>query len=286
MGRIDRLGSPNKKVFGINFWPSNNINTYLNLQGRIEKRMAAMKIVGAEVHLDFSDTFREIAENETLEQRQKARMLEQMQTSWEDIETGEQSFGFDVLSLENYRQELLDELRKNEQFYKSMPNGIYTGFKALAENCPVKGIIALLGYPSKANKTKTFEYKGYELVYINENGREILLNQKEVLNALAVHKDCPRDNEGLRLIDQGDSERAELYAKALKQWIKTQAAVEELQSDGTVKQKMGPAELDLLNKLKAGSRSDVEKLKNEGSIAQRYNVDNFDLITWFIVDKK
>ena len=43
MGRIDRLGSPNQKIYGINFWPSNNINNYLELQGSIEQRMAAMK---------------------------------------------------------------------------------------------------------------------------------------------------------------------------------------------------------------------------------------------------
>ena len=81
MGRIDRLGSPNTKIFGINFWPSNNINSYLNLQGRIEQRMAAMKLAGSEVHLDFSDTFKEMAKDENLEQKQKARMLEQMQSS-------------------------------------------------------------------------------------------------------------------------------------------------------------------------------------------------------------
>lgn len=66
MGRIDRLGSPNSKIFGINFWPSNNINSYLDLQGRIEQRMAAMQLAGSEVHLDFSDTFKEMAEDENL----------------------------------------------------------------------------------------------------------------------------------------------------------------------------------------------------------------------------
>ncbi|MCK5535500.1 MAG: DEAD/DEAH box helicase family protein, partial [Bacteroidales bacterium] len=71
MGRIDRLGSPNTKIFGINFWPSNNINSYLNLQGRIEQRMAAMQLAGSEVHLDFSDTFKEMATDEKLENRQK-----------------------------------------------------------------------------------------------------------------------------------------------------------------------------------------------------------------------
>ena len=64
MGRIDRLGSPNKKIFGINFWPSNNINTYLNLQGRIEQRMAAMKLAGAEVDHQFSETFQEMVHDE------------------------------------------------------------------------------------------------------------------------------------------------------------------------------------------------------------------------------
>ncbi|MCK5345318.1 MAG: ATP-dependent helicase, partial [Candidatus Heimdallarchaeota archaeon] len=69
MGRIDRIGSPNKKIFGINFWPSNNINTYLNLQGRIEQRMAAMKLAGAEVDHRFSETFAEIIHDESLDQK-------------------------------------------------------------------------------------------------------------------------------------------------------------------------------------------------------------------------
>ncbi|MBK7958749.1 MAG: hypothetical protein IPK03_11975 [Bacteroidetes bacterium] len=51
-----------------------------------------MKLAGSEVHLDFSDTFKEMAEDENLEQKQKARMLEQMQSSWDEIDT--QIIGF------------------------------------------------------------------------------------------------------------------------------------------------------------------------------------------------
>jgi ERCC4-related helicase len=155
MGRIDRLGSPNEIIFGVNFWPSNNINAYLNLQGRIEKRMASMTLAGSEVHLDFSDSFKEMAEDENLELKQKARMLQQMESSWDEIDT-EKSLGFDDFSLETFRQELMDELRKNEQFYKELPNGIYTGFKANMEVCPKDGLIALLGYPSKPPKAVKF----------------------------------------------------------------------------------------------------------------------------------
>lgn len=280
MGRIDRLGSPNTKIFGINFWPSNNINSYLNLQGRIEKRMAQMKLAGSEVHLDFSDTFKEMAEDDNLEQKQKAKMLMQMESSWDEIET-EKSLGFDDFSLETFRQELLEELKKNEQFYKSLPNGIYTGFKAIQEVCPQEGMIALLGYPSKPSKSKNFEYKGYELFYIDHSGKSIFLNQKEVLDALAKHKEEIRFVP--KAIDQGDPKSIEHLSSALSTWLKSQATEEEVQEDGTVKQKMGKASLDMLNKLKLGSKTTIQKLKEEGSASQKFNKDNFDLITWFIV---
>jgi len=283
MGRIDRLGSPNTKIFGINFWPSNNINSYLNLQGRIEQRMAAMKLAGSEVHLDFSDTFKEMAEDENLEQKQKAKMLEQMQSSWEEIDA-EKSLGFDDFSFETFRQELLEELKKNEQFYKSLPNGIYTGFKAIQEVCPQEGMIALLGYPSKPTKLANFEYKGYELIYIDHSGKSVFLNHKEVLDALAKHKEEIRYVP--KAIDQGEPKSIEHLSAALSAWLKSQATEEEVQEDGTVKQKMGKASLDMLNKLKSGSKTTIQKLKEEGSASQKFNKDNFDLITWFIISNK
>ena len=285
MGRIDRLGSPNAKIFGINFWPSDNINSYLNLQGRIEQRMAAMKLAGSEVHLDFSETFKEMAEDENLEQKQKARMLEQMQSSWEEIDT-EKSLGFDDFSLETFRQELLEELRKDEAFYKAMPKGIYTGFKAIEEICPKEGMIALLGYPSKTSKAykeNNAKYKGYELIYIDHLGKSVFLNQREVLSALAKHKNETRFVP--KAIDQGEPKSIEHLSVALCTWLKNQSVTEEIQEDGTVKQTMGNATLDMLNKLKTGGKSIIEQLKDEGTPSQKFNKDNFDLITWFIISK-
>lgn len=280
MGRIDRLGSPNEKIFGINFWPSDNINTYLNLQGRIEQRMAAMKLAGSEVHLDFSDTFKEMAEDENLEKKQKARMLEQMQSSWDEIES-EKSLGFDDFSLETFRQELLEEWSNNKSFYQSLPNGIYTGFKAILNICPKEGMIALLGYPSKPSRENHFEYKGYELIYIDHSGKPVFLNQKEVLDALAKHKEETRFVP--RSIDQGEPKSIEHLSAALLAWLKSQTIEEVVEEDGTVKQKMGKAPLDILNKLKAGNKAAIKKLKDEGTASQKFSKDNFDLITWFII---
>lgn len=128
MGRIDRLGSPNQQIFGINFWPSDNINSYLNLQGRIEQRMATMKLAGAEVDHQFSDSFAKMVHDEEFDQKMNDLMMQQMQVTWDDIEVSDQGLGFDSLSLERYRQDLLAEFNRDKDKYRQMPKGVYTGF--------------------------------------------------------------------------------------------------------------------------------------------------------------
>ncbi len=281
MGRIDRLGSPNDKIFGINFWPSNNINSYLDLQGRIEQRMAAMKLAGAEVHLDFSDSFKEMAEDEDLENRLKARMMEQMQTSWDDIEVSDQGLGFDDLSLERYRQDLLDEFNKDKDKYQRMPKGVYSGFKADSTICAEDGIIALLGYPNRPEKSKTHEYKVFDLIYINNEGKMVLLNQKEVLDAITLHKD--RNRFVPDAIDRGDKDDIQRLVESLKSFLDNQAAEVTEQEDGSMKKVMGTEAKDVLAKLRRGEKSAIERVKQNVKVDEKYQLQNFDLITWFLV---
>ena len=265
VGRIDRLGSPNEKIFGVNFWPSNNINTYLNLQGRIERRMAQMRLAGAEVHPEFSETFKQMAEDESLERKQKERMLRQMEISWDDIEVNESGLSFDNLSLETYRQNLLEELKKAQKVYTEMPNAVYTGFKANPAILREKGIIALLGYPAKAPKSENHKYKSYDLIYINYSGESVLLNQKEVIDALTLHKDEKRYVP--QSVDQGEEHTIKELSSALNSWLKKQTENEEIQEDGTIKTYIGDAGLDIINKLQSGdSRQVLANLKTEGNI--------------------
>ncbi len=117
------------------------------------------------VKFEFSETFKEIAFDEKLEQKQKARMLELMQTTWDDIEINEQGLGFDDLSLERYRQDLLYELEEYKKRCREMPKGVYTGFKADKRIYPEPGIIALLGYPARPAKIEGHSYMSYHLIY-------------------------------------------------------------------------------------------------------------------------
>lgn len=280
LGRIDRLGSPNSKIFGTNFWPSNNINSYLNLQGRIEQRMAAMKLAGAEVDAQFSETFQEMIHDESLDQRMKNRMMEQMQVTFDDLD-GEDTFGFDDLSLERYRQDLLEEFNKDKTKYLKMPKGVYTGFKADKEICAENGLIALLGYPAKPAKTLNHEYKVFDLIYINKQGKLVLLNQKDVLDALTHHKE--KDRFVPNAIDKGEDAAIQELVNAMKAWLDGQAIEEQLQEDGTTKKVMGSEAKDLLSKLRKGDKKSLERIKENKTVQEKFQLDNFDLITWFLV---
>ena len=280
LGRIDRLGSPNKKIFGINFWPSNNINSYLNLQGRIEQRMAAMKLAGAEVDEKFSETFQEMIHDESLDQRMKNRMMEQMQVTFNDLD-GNDTFGFDDLSLERYRQDLLEEFNKDKAKYLRMPKGVYTGFKADTSVCAENGLIALLGYPARPAKSPQHEYKVFDLIYINKQGKLVLLNQKDVLDALTHHKD--KDRFVPDEIDKGDDAAIHELVSAIKSWLDSQASEEQVQEDGTTKKVMGTEAKDLLSKLRKGDKNALSRVKQNVKVDEKFQLDNFDLITWFLV---
>jgi SNF2 family DNA or RNA helicase len=46
-GRIDRLGSTNNQIQLVNFWPTDDLNKYINLKGRVEARMAMVDLAAA-----------------------------------------------------------------------------------------------------------------------------------------------------------------------------------------------------------------------------------------------
>jgi hypothetical protein len=244
--------------------------------------MTMMKLAGSEVHLEFSDSFKEMASDDDFEDKLNKKMLLQMQTSWDEIEKNDAGLGFDNLSLEDFRQDLLEEFQKDEKYYKKMPKGVYTGFKANQSVCPETGIIALLGYPSKPPKVLNHEYQIYDLIYINKNGEQVLLNQKEVLDALSGHKGEPRFVP--EKIERGEGPQIKELVDALRNWIDSQSSEEDIQEDGSIKKRAGAETKDILAKLKTGDSSAVERIKKDTSVNDKYKLQNFDLITWFLVN--
>ena len=281
MGRIDRLGSPNEQIFGINFWPSDNINSYLNLQGRIEQRMAAMKLAGSEVDHQFSDSFAKMAHDEDFDRKMNDRMMEQMLITWDDIEVSDQGLGFDSLSLERYRQDLLAEFNRDKDKYRQMPKGVYSGFLGDVATGDRNGIVALLGYPAKPSKKLDHEYQVFDLIYIDKSGKLVLNNQKEVLDFLTVNKDKERFVPDA--VDRGEQVAIAELVTALKSWLNSQAVQTEVMEDGTEKKTMGNAPRDLLGMLKKGDKMALGTIKQNVKIDEKFQSDNFDLVAWSLV---
>ncbi len=281
MGRIDRLGSPNEQIFGINFWPSDNINSYLNLQGRIEQRMAAMKLAGSEVDHQFSDSFAKMAHDEDFDRKMNDRMMEQMLITWDDIEVSDQGLGFDNLSLERYRQDLLAEFNRDKNKYRQMPKGVYSGFVGDVATGDRNGIVALLGYPAKPSKKLDHQYEVFDLIYIDKSGKLVLNNQKEVLDFLTINKDQERFVPDA--VNRGEQGALTELVNALKSWLSSQAVQTEVMDDGTEKKTMGNAPRELLGMLKKGDKMALGTVKQNVKIDEKFQSDNFDLVAWSLI---
>lgn len=64
----------------------------------------------------------------------------------------------------------------------------------------------------------------------------------------------------------------------------SQTSVEEqVMEDGSIKQKMGSEAKDVLARLKRGNKNEVHRIKEGTTTTEKYQLDQFDLITWFII---
>ena len=264
LGRIDRIGSPNEQVRGINFWPAPNMNEYLGLQRRVEDRAVAIASAGSEVPIltgEVGDRLRD----EQFEEQQEARMLRHMETSWEDLEDQSDSLGFADLSLEVFRQDLLKELNNDHNHYDDMPLGIYTGFDSQLDNAQ-SGLVALLGYPSRKNGSSA-PYKRHDLVYLDHSGQPILEKPGEVLKFLSDHHSLDRVvPAGL---DQNDDATITAYSSAIKSWLGSFSEGEALD--------------DLLTGLQSGDIATQSQINDGNTLEEQYDPENCDLILWFTV---
>jgi ERCC4-related helicase len=274
MGRIDRIGSPNKTIYGINFWPAKNFEDYLKLKNRVETRMAAMTLVGAEIDENITAEFRKMVEDNPLISEQTQKMLKQMQLTWDDIEDGEETLGLSDLSLEQFRQELFEFFKKNEEFFRQMPNGIFTGSKF----CPSKkhaimpdSVIAVLGYPKRPEDVKDYIYPEIHILHQPIDGNPttaILQNRQEILNLLRYHKEEDRyiPNE----IEKGNPDELKKLAKAVEDWIIAQAA---------------PVAISQIHDLFTGVLK-PQNFYTGQKVEEKFKADNFDLINWFVISNE
>jgi hypothetical protein len=276
MGRIDRIGSPNKTIKGINFWPGKNYEDYLRLKSRVENRMALMSVVGTELDDKMTPEFQRMVEENPLLPKQAQKMLDQLQVTWDDLEVNDETLGLNDLSLEQFRQELFEFFKKNEDFFKKIPNGVFTGFIFRANQkwkTMPDSIVAVLGYPKRPDEKIDHVYDEIHLLHQSiEDGRSgklVLNNNQEILTLLRNHK--LEERYVPDTIDKGDQAVLDKLAAAVGNWVKSQTT---------------PVAVSQIQDLFTGDVTPKKISPEQRKLEDKFKSENFDLINWFVISNQ
>jgi len=185
-GRIDRLGSRNKVIQLVNFWPNMELDEYINLEARVSGRMVLLDIsaTGEENIIEFADADK----MNDLEYRR--RQLEQLQNEVVDIEDLSNGISITDMTLNDFRMDLADYLKEHAGQLEQTPPGAFAVTQAddLMENANLQpGVVfCLRSDNTKVRVDTTYALAPYYLVYVSDSG-EVVLNfthTKQILDVL------------------------------------------------------------------------------------------------------
>ncbi|MBU9712035.1 helicase-related protein [Evansella tamaricis] len=178
-GRIDRIGSRNKVIQLVNFWPDLDLDDYINLKARVETRMkvTVMTSTGDDNPIE--------EEKGDLEYRKQ--QLERLQTEVVDME--EMSGGVSImdLGLNEFRMDLLGYLKENPNIDKS-PLGMHAIVPAEGEVIPPGVVFVLKNINNDINNENQNRLHPFYMVYITDEGEVIAnhLEPKKTLDTLRM----------------------------------------------------------------------------------------------------
>lgn len=178
-GRIDRIGSRNKVIQLVNFWPDLTLDEYINLKARVETRMkiSVMTSTG-------DDDLINADEKGDLEYR-KAQ-LQRLQNEVVDIEDMQSGISIMDLGLNEFRLDLLEYIKIHGDLDKT-PFGLHTVIPAESENPP--GVVFVLkNINGSVNIDNQNRIHPFYIVYLSNDGTVVCdhLSPKEMLDKLRL----------------------------------------------------------------------------------------------------
>lgn len=170
-GRIDRIGSKNKVIQIVNFWPNLTLDEYINLKARVETRMkiSVMTSTG-------DDDLINPEEKGDLEYR-KAQ-LKKLQEEVVDLEDMTSSVSIMDLGLNDFRMDLLAYMKEHKDI-DHMPFGIHS----VAHGDKPGVIFVLKNVNQKINIKNQNRLHPFYMVYVGMDG-EIITNHLQPKDTL------------------------------------------------------------------------------------------------------
>ena len=174
-GRIDRIGSKNKTIQLVNFWPDLTLDDYINLKSRVETRMK-ITVMAATGDDDLINP----EEQGDLEYR-KAQ-LKRLQEEVVDIEDMSDGISIMDLGLNEFRLDLLDYMKRNGDMDKK-PRGLHAVVPA-TNDLPEGVVFVLKNVNNSVNVDNRNRIHPFYMVYIGMDGEMICdyLNPKKLLD--------------------------------------------------------------------------------------------------------
>ena len=265
-GRIDRIGSRCASVRMFNYWPTKDMDKYLNLQNRVYSRMAIadMAASGDDDLLEIENLETEASNEKRFRDEQTRRIIDEV-IDMDDLTDAPVMSDF---TLDSFLLQLLRYLEANRVALEAMPLGTY----AVTEDPMENGVIFFLRQLNTTDNRRQEDASPvhpYYFVYIRENGniRYGCANAKQILNILegvSVGKTSPL----LHLCQQFDGETKQGQDMSLYDKLVTN-------SIGHIRQAHSRAQI-------RGARTSRSFLFDRVSETPR-DENDFELVTWVVI---
>ena len=271
-GRIDRIGSIHSEVQLVNFWPTQDLNKYINLKNRVEARMALVDIAAtAEDNIlqakDLEDLIRE-------DLKYRDKQLMRLKDEVLDLEDFAESVSLSEFTLDDFRSELSHYITQHKRELEEAPLGLYAVVPPDAAYPAIRpGVIYCLARKASPAGVETVNpLNPYFLAYVHDDGtvRYNFTHPKQILEIfrlLALGKTDVNEN----LCQLFDNETAHgknmtAYSKLLDHAIATTHAT------------LGKRAVTNLLAGRGGQLFDDIPEPNPGRDRQE-----FELVTWLVI---
>lgn len=257
-GRIDRIGSRNKQIQLVNFWPDLTLDEYINLKARVETRMKITVLTSTGDDNPISPE-----EKGNLEYRRE--QLKKLQTEVVDLEDMSGGISIMDLGLNEFRLDLLEYIKTHPDL-DHMPFGLHSVAKKTAE-LPEGVIFVLKNRNNGVNIDSLNRIHPFYMIYVSLDGEIVCdyLNPKKLL-------------DDMRFLCRGKSEPiAEVYTKFNKET-----------DDGRNMSEMSLLLSDAINSIiDTKEESDIDSLFKSGGtsalLSEVKGIDDFELVTFLVV---
>ncbi len=280
-GRIDRLGSRNRQVAMINFWPTTNLDQYLDLKNRVEARMALADAAATGLDDPLNQDNRtegELRETVQMELAFRDQQLTRMREEILDIEEADDSIGLSDLTLDDFLADLLQYIQQNRAELETAPLGICalvdnakpTGSDSRLDTAQPGAIFCLKcnGDPTARTPNRLWPYF---LVYVRDDGTVRYTFQK-ARECLALFRALTAGHPEANMVLEDTFDHETQHGQCMKKFDTMLIAALR-----TIARTFRDAELTNLSRNRGAVLTEKPKQRNPS--------EDFILITWLIILK-